>query len=94
MESANLHHRKILLPPNMDTQLDQIVIQKILNPLRLRVLRKFEHLITPAKREAWWEIYLSAFILLNHIERLAKHSFLHARRHTMPVRLQEAVHMV
>ncbi|KAK4238564.1 hypothetical protein C8A03DRAFT_15005, partial [Achaetomium macrosporum] len=78
------HYRKILIPPMMDTQLDQIAIQLILNPLRDRVVRKFEQLITPAKPEAWWEIYLSAFILLNHIERLAKHSVEHARTHTMP----------
>jgi hypothetical protein len=79
------HHGKIPIPPIMDTQLDQIVIQHILNPLRERVVQKFEQLITPAKPEVWFEVYLSAFILLNHIERLAKHSASHAKRHTMPV---------
>lgn len=77
--------KRIPIPPTMDTQLDQIVIQRILNPLRAKVVRKFEQLITPAKPEAWFEVYLSAFILLNHIERLAKHSVFHARRHVMPV---------
>jgi hypothetical protein len=79
------HKGRIPIPPMMDTQLDQIVIQFILTPLREKVVDKFEKLITPAKREAWWEVYLSAFILLNHIERLARHSVSHARTHTMPV---------
>ncbi|GAB1319223.1 Zn(2)-C6 fungal-type domain-containing protein [Madurella fahalii] len=74
----------IPIPPTMDTQLDQIAIQRILNPLRARVVRKFEQLITPAKPEAWFEVYLSAFILLNHIERLAKHSAFHAQMHALP----------
>jgi hypothetical protein len=73
------------IPPIMDTQLDQIVIQRILTPLRAKILKKFEQLITPAKREAWFEVYLSAFVLLNHIERLARHSAFHARMHVMPV---------
>ncbi|KAK4152150.1 hypothetical protein C8A00DRAFT_44744 [Chaetomidium leptoderma] len=78
------HYQRIPIPPMMDTQLDQIVIQFILTPLRDRLIQKFERLISPAKPEAWWEVYLSAFILLNHIERLARHSVAHARTHTMP----------
>ncbi|KAL1840237.1 hypothetical protein VTJ49DRAFT_668 [Mycothermus thermophilus] len=77
------HHGKIPIPPTMDTQLDQVVIQFILKPLRQAVVEKFEQLITPAKPETWWEVYLSSFILLNHIERLARHSVAHARTHTM-----------
>lgn len=79
------HNGKIPIPPIMDTQLDQVVIQNILTPLRKRVVDKFEKLITPVKREAWWEVYLSAFVILNHIERLARHSANHARTHTLPV---------
>ncbi len=75
------------IPPVMDTQLDQILIQDILMPFRSRILHKFEGLISPAKPEAWWEVYLSTFILLNHIERLARHSVLQARRQNLPVSL-------
>ncbi|KAL2020429.1 hypothetical protein VTK56DRAFT_8395 [Thermocarpiscus australiensis] len=80
------HYGKIPVPPIMDTQLDQIVIQLVLKPLRARVIQKLEQLITPAKPEMWFEIYLSAFILLNHIERLAKHSVVHAETHCMPTK--------
>ena len=79
------HHGKIPIPPNMDTQLDQIVIQHFLNPLRARLLQKLEQRITPPKPETWFEMYLSAFVLLNHIERLARHSVSHAKLHTMRV---------
>jgi hypothetical protein len=84
-DATSPHHGKIPIPPIMDTQLDQIVIRLILNPLRAKVVQKFEKLITPAKPENWWEVYLSAFIMLNHIERLAMHSVAHARTHTMAV---------
>ncbi|KAK3294535.1 uncharacterized protein B0H64DRAFT_400950 [Chaetomium fimeti] len=83
-DATSPHKGRIPIPPIMDTHLDQIVIKSILTPLRERLVEKFERLITPVKREAWWEIYLSAFILLNHIERLARHSVAHAKTHTMP----------
>ena len=79
------HKGRIPIPPIMDTQLDQVVIRSVLMPLREKVIQKFESLITPVKREAWWEVYLSSFIILNHIERLARHSVVHARTHTMRV---------
>lgn len=81
----NPHKGKIPIPPIMDTLLDQIVIRHFLQPLRERVIKKFEQLISPARPEVWFEVYLSAFIILNHIERLAKHSASHARLHSMPV---------
>jgi hypothetical protein len=84
-DNSSPHNGKIPIPPIMDTQLDQIVIQFILKPLRARVVQKFEQLINPARPDTWWEVYLSSFILLNHIERLARHSVFHARTHTMAV---------
>ncbi len=88
------HNGKVPIPPIMDTQLDQVVIQNILTPLRKRVVEKFEKLITPVKREAWWEVYLSAFVILNHIERLARHSAIHARTHTLPVRFPSVIYSI
>ncbi len=85
-DPSSPHNGKTPIPPIMDTQLDQIIIQNILTPLRSRVIQKFTALITPAKPSSWWDIYLSAFILLSHIERLARHSVFQARRHTMPGR--------
>ncbi|KAK4199998.1 hypothetical protein QBC40DRAFT_280934 [Triangularia verruculosa] len=85
-EPENPHNGKIPIPPIMDTLLDQIVIKNILKPLRERVIQKFEALISPPQPEVWFEVYLTAFVILNHIERLAKHSASHARLHSMPTK--------
>ncbi|KAK4171558.1 hypothetical protein QBC36DRAFT_339723 [Triangularia setosa] len=85
-DPENPHRGKIPIPPIMDTLLDQIVIKTFLQPLRERVIKKFERLISPARPEVWFEVYLTAFVILNHIERLARHSASHARLHSMPTK--------
>jgi hypothetical protein len=82
---ANPRRGKIPIPPIMDTQLDQIVIRQVLHPLRKRLLDLFESKISPPKPEDWFDIYLTAFVVLSHIERLARHSTQHATLHSMPV---------
>ncbi|KAK1783101.1 hypothetical protein QBC45DRAFT_154220 [Copromyces sp. CBS 386.78] len=79
-------HGKIPIPPMMDTQLDQVIIQFVLNHLRGKVIGLFERNISPAKPETWFETFLASFILLMHIERLAAHSARHAETHTMPTK--------
>ncbi|CCC06748.1 unnamed protein product [Sordaria macrospora k-hell] len=79
-------HGKIPIPPMMDTQLDQVIIQFILNHLRGKLIGLFEKNIKPAKPETWFETFLASFILLTHIERLAAHSVRHAETHTMPTK--------
>ncbi|KAK3940279.1 hypothetical protein QBC46DRAFT_127697 [Diplogelasinospora grovesii] len=89
---------KTPIPPNIDTQLDQIVIRGILVPLRTMLLTELEEKFNNAKPEAWFEIYLASFILLNHTSQLAKHSMRHAELHCMKSRfsnikfLEEAFH--
>ncbi|KAK0721967.1 hypothetical protein B0T26DRAFT_643248 [Lasiosphaeria miniovina] len=85
-DPTNPHDGAIPIPPIMDTQLDQIVIQNVLLPLRNELVSKFDNMTAPPKPEDWFEIYLTAFILLNHIARLAKHSVAHAKLHTMPTK--------
>ncbi|KAK3491888.1 hypothetical protein B0T13DRAFT_450675 [Neurospora crassa] len=79
-------HGKIPIPPMMDTQLDQVIIQFVLNNLRGKLIRLFERNISPAKPETWFETFLASFIMLTHIERLAAHSVRHAETHTMPTK--------
>ncbi|KAK0636571.1 hypothetical protein B0T17DRAFT_482151 [Bombardia bombarda] len=83
-DPTNPHHGKFPIPPIMDTQLDQVVIQYILAPLREKLIEKLEASIAPPKPETWFETYLAVFILLNHIEQLAHHSASHAKLHTLP----------
>ncbi|KAK3352541.1 hypothetical protein B0T25DRAFT_456226 [Lasiosphaeria hispida] len=85
-DKANPRYGMIPIPPMMDTQLDQIIIAHVLNPLKKTLLDNFEEMISPAKPEDWFDIYLTSFILLNHIEKLAQHSVFHATLHSMPSR--------
>ncbi|KAK0743961.1 hypothetical protein B0T18DRAFT_329101 [Schizothecium vesticola] len=85
-DQTNPRKGKIPIPPMMDTQLDQVVISEVLEPLKKKLLESFEAKIALNLPEDWFEIYLSSFIILNHIERLAKHSAFHARLHAMGTR--------
>ncbi|KAK0714704.1 hypothetical protein B0H67DRAFT_578859 [Lasiosphaeris hirsuta] len=85
-DKANPRYGMIPIPPMMDTQLDQIIISYVLNPLKKKLIDKFEEMISPAKPEDWFDIYLTSFILLNHIEKLAEHSAFHATLHSMQSR--------
>ncbi|KAK3688256.1 hypothetical protein B0T22DRAFT_376723 [Podospora appendiculata] len=82
-DPTNPHYQKIPIPPIMDTQLDQVLIRSVLVPLKDRLIKQLEEKISPAKPDAWFETYLTAFVVLSHIERLAKHSVFHARLHSM-----------
>ncbi|KAK4210478.1 hypothetical protein QBC37DRAFT_30916 [Rhypophila decipiens] len=82
-DERNPHFGKIPIPPAMDTQLDQVVIKHVLTPLRDKLINKFNELIKPPKPEAWFDTYLASFMLLNHIEHLARHSVEHAKLHAV-----------
>ncbi|KAM7182950.1 hypothetical protein V8F20_012786 [Naviculisporaceae sp. PSN 640] len=83
-DERNPHFGKIPIPPTMDTQLDQVVIKHVLVPLRDRLIEKFNKVIKPPTPEAWFDTYLASFMLLNHIEHLARHSVEHAKLHAVP----------
>ncbi|KAK4449885.1 hypothetical protein QBC34DRAFT_298388 [Podospora aff. communis PSN243] len=83
-DPTNPRDGKIPIPPVMDTQLDQIIIKEVLYPLKSKFLDQFEAKISPMKTEDWFDIYLTSFVLLSHIERLAHHSAHHAKLHSMP----------
>ncbi|KEF59889.1 uncharacterized protein A1O9_04737 [Exophiala aquamarina CBS 119918] len=57
----------------MDTQLDQIVIQSILLPLRKEVLQRLQVKFEKFQRKDWFEIFATVFILLNTIEIATRH---------------------
>ncbi|KAI0834247.1 hypothetical protein F5Y06DRAFT_174098 [Hypoxylon sp. FL0890] len=60
----------IPVTPIMDTQIDDIAIRAILNPLEKRILSELNRKILDKEkeRENWFEIYLATFILLNNFE--------------------------
>ncbi|KAF4436524.1 hypothetical protein FACUT_6382 [Fusarium acutatum] len=59
----------IPIPPIMDTQMDHLVIKNIMTPLRQRILAGLQTKIMENKRENWYEIYLTTFVLLSNMER-------------------------
>ncbi|KAH7210892.1 uncharacterized protein BKA55DRAFT_599953 [Fusarium redolens] len=59
----------IPIPPIMDTQMDHLVIKNIMTPLRQRILEGLQAKIMEKKRENWYEIYLTTFVLLSNMER-------------------------
>lgn len=68
--------------PIMDGQLDQLVIQGFLQPLRDELLEQMQTSInTDRRREHWYDIFLTTFVLLANAEQLLAHSRRNAIRH-------------
>jgi hypothetical protein len=76
---------QMMLPPIIDTQLDQIIIQEILSPLRSKVLELLETRINQHRREDWHDTYLSVFTLLHHFAMCAKHGRRFVKAFGLPV---------
>jgi len=72
---------KVPITPVMDTQLDQIVIQEFLNPLRADLLRDLQNKMYAKQKGNWFEIFLVTFILCLNTEWLLRHSRMNAKRY-------------
>jgi len=72
---------KIPITPVMDTQLDQIIIQDFLVPLRRRLLYDVQTKMDQKRKEDWFEIFLAVFILATNTELLLRHSRRNAIRY-------------
>ena len=86
-DPENPWFEKIPVTPIMDLQLDQIVIQSFLKPLRDPLLQELQVKIYEARKENWFEIFLTISILLTNAERLLQHSRNNAKRYGVQVRL-------
>ncbi|CAH0016698.1 unnamed protein product [Clonostachys rhizophaga] len=69
----HIFHGKIPVTPVMDTQLDRIVIQSILIPLRHEVLKKIQDKIFKKDPAMWFDLLAAVFISLNTIEIAVGH---------------------
>ncbi|KAI4944791.1 hypothetical protein J4E91_008478 [Alternaria rosae] len=74
-------HKFVPITPMMDVQLDQIVIQDILGPLRQRLLLSLEDLIKQHVPTDWFDCYLTMYLLLNHIEWSCTHGNKFSKRY-------------
>lgn len=79
--------------PLMDVQLDQIVIQDELNPLRARLLARLDAAIRAQKPEDWMDCCLTIYLLLNHIEKAAAHGNRFSKQHGLNVRSPPPLHV-
>lgn len=80
-DPENPWFEKIPVTPIMDLQLDQTVIQSFLKPLRDPLLQELQAKIYEARKENWFEIFLTVCILLTNAERLLQHSRNNAKRY-------------
>lgn len=53
----------------MDTQIDDIALRSLLLPLGEKILKELEKKIMARRKESWFEIYLTTFIIMNNFER-------------------------
>ena len=83
---SNPENGWIPITPTMDTQLDQIVIQDILGPLRNDVVQELKARIEVHHPHTWFEIFLTISILLNCIEVGSAHGNRFAKSYGRPVR--------
>lgn len=79
------------LPPMMASQLDQIVIQEILQPLQKKLVQGLQTLIDNHRPDTWLEIYLAAFVLLNHTAMSSIHGRRFAKNYGLEVRSTQSL---
>ena len=77
----------ILLPPVLNAQMEVIVTAMILLPMKKAVLSSLEKLLKENKRELWFTIYLSMFVLLHSCAMLTAADNKRARKQGMQVRI-------
>lgn len=81
----------IPIVPIMDTQLDQLIIQDTLEPLRLEILQGLERSLLEGNPESFLETYLATFILLSSIEMDATAQIAFAKRHQVQVKKKKTL---
>ncbi|KAH0558757.1 hypothetical protein GP486_004600 [Trichoglossum hirsutum] len=77
------YHDRIPQTPIMDFQLDNLVIHSILQPLLKEILNTLRSKTLSNRKEDWFELQLTQFILLNTIELTMAHDIEFARLHNI-----------
>jgi hypothetical protein len=80
-------HSKIPLPPVMEAQIELILIQGILIPLRKAVLDKLQKLILTNRPNRWFTMYLCILILLHNCSMITKYNAGYAKKYIPEVRI-------
>jgi hypothetical protein len=91
MDQSSSMHGKIPITPVMGAQIDVIVIQGIMVPLRTQILEQLQKLVLANKPNNWFCIYLCIFILLHNCSLITKQDVSYARKHGLKVRISERI---
>ncbi|KAH7361068.1 hypothetical protein BKA65DRAFT_547760 [Rhexocercosporidium sp. MPI-PUGE-AT-0058] len=81
MDHSSPMYGKTPIPPVMGAQIELVLIQGILNPLRAMILEQLQKLILAHKPQNWFCIYLCTFILLHNASLITKQDITYARKH-------------
>jgi hypothetical protein len=84
---------RVPVTPIMDNQLDQVVINQILLPLRSKILQRLTALFKKNVPSNWFTIYLCTFILLNNYELATSRDRNFAIRHNVAVSIGWALNI-
>jgi hypothetical protein len=71
--------------PMMDGQIDNIVVYHLLEPLWTKIRKILREKLLKNKKQDWFELQLTLFILLNHVEWTMAHDIDFSNRHSLPV---------
>jgi hypothetical protein len=85
MDRSSPMHGKIPITPVMGAQIDVILIQGILTPLRGMILDQLQKLVLTHKPQNWLCIYFCTFILLHNSSMIVKQDIAYARKHGLKV---------
>jgi hypothetical protein len=69
------------MTPVMDTQIHDIALRVLLIPLGQVILRELDQKIKRRKRENWFDIYLTIFIIMNNFEFIFSDVLEYTARH-------------
>jgi hypothetical protein len=78
--------QRIPVTPMMDFQIDNIVIYDYLMGTLHHIRKAMKEKIMPRKKEDWFDLYLTTFIILHHVDLTMKHDIDFATKHNLPQR--------
>ncbi|KAK3686249.1 hypothetical protein B0T22DRAFT_483143 [Podospora appendiculata] len=76
----------IPVTPVMDTQIDDTALKTLIIPLGKSILLDLDRKIRHRRREDWFEIYLTTFIVMNNFDFIFKDVSSYASRHGLKAR--------
>ena len=80
------YYSKIPVTPIMDFQIDNVVIHDHLKRLLQNIRHSMREKIMPIKKEDWFDIHLTTFILLHHVDLTMRHDMDFAKQHNLAKR--------